>query len=722
MSTTPTIPIPTASPRSTGYKVGDEVSMYGKSFKVAGLRPDGSPILDMEPIATQTAGGTSKKPLSQTTTPQTSTGTFKRGKWLSNRLTSLYDDPTYKRANGDVQNYYKRLAYNKWVVPYYKHIKLDPPSLDNFLKGQGISSGEANLRDSIERQSRQNQKQQLAMVGTTDRAIAGISSLLGHLNEILPVTQLIPSSAFTPLKQFAKTGEDYYDRQAQDMEDRIQDLGGHNVGTRTSQLIASAALFEATGAAKGSNFFKIANPRTAEYSTRLLKSIWNGAVTGLFWGASTGSKPKDLPDDAATFALFGILGATGTKFVQFLRSFTKVAPPSVIQATINDAAKGLLTDGVVVPKQETFDINNVQSNKQAATAGVARILNIMAWQAQHTEEAFLNQRSMITRSVGGGTRGIPATQNIFDEKLVQGAFKKLSEQEQKQVVTKLFSMLSTSQDVAQHDLAKSVAPQLLEEQENNAKQVAPSVAQTQQSINKFIQKTVPNGDVTKMKLGAVLPHHNTDIRSPLQQVSARMSWLRNQLKNEDLIDIDRRTIQKALDDEKKLYKRIKEIQIPKDLSTFIKQGGGDPVGRQPGSDLVLFNDPQTKSTLAMHEKDIVNADSVREHMAQSRLKFSHKENVEIIKTNLYKDAEQKGKDLKAEGFRYAAKKRQLTGELTAKERLAERKKLESNYKGKNVIVKGESGIITGVVFGKIRVKFNDGSIRSIEPEDIQENK
>lgn len=621
MSTTPSIPIPVASPRSTGYKIGDEVSMYGKSFKVAGLRPDGSPILDMEPVSTQATGGTSKKPLSPTTTPQTSTSTFKRGKWLSNRLSSLYNDPTYKRASSDIQDYYKRQAYNKWVVPYYKHIKLDPPSLDNFLKGQSISSSEANIRDRIERQSRQNQRQQLAMVGTTDRAIAGMSSLLGHLSDVLPVTQLLPSQSFDPVRQFAKTGEDYYDRQAQDMEDRIQDLGGHNLGTRTSQLVASAAMFEATGAAKGANFFKIANPRTAEYSTRLLKSIWNGAVTGMFWGASTGTKPKDLHEDAENWALFGILGATGTKFVQFLRAFTKVAPPAVVQSTINDAAKGLLTDGVIAPKQETFDINNVQSNQQAATAGVARVLNIMAWQAQHTEETFLNQRSMITRSVGGGTRGIPVTQDIFDEKLTQGAFKKLTEREQKEVVTKLFSMLSTSQDIAQHDLSKSVAPQLLEEQENNAKQIAPSVAQTQQSVNQFIQKTVPNGDVTKMKLGAILPHHNTNIRSPLGQVAARMSWLRSQLNREGLSGAERLAIQDALDDEKKLFKRVKEIQIPRDLSTFIKQGGGDPVGRQPGTDIIMFNDPQTKSTLAMHEKDIVNANSVREHMEESRANF-----------------------------------------------------------------------------------------------------
>src|SRR5215470_11503164 len=43
------IPKPEASPRAGGYKVGDEITMYNRTFRVSGFRPDGSPMIEIVP-------------------------------------------------------------------------------------------------------------------------------------------------------------------------------------------------------------------------------------------------------------------------------------------------------------------------------------------------------------------------------------------------------------------------------------------------------------------------------------------------------------------------------------------------------------------------------------------------------------------------------------------------------------------------------------------------
>jgi hypothetical protein len=77
-----------------------------------------------------------------------------------------------------------------------------------------------------------------------------------------------------------------------------------------------------------------------------------------------------------------------------------------------------------------------------------------------------------------------------------------------------------------------------------------------------------------------------------------------------------------------------------------------------------------------------------------------------------------GKESKALGMRASARKRQITDQLTPKERASEEKRQKSNYMGKPVEVDGLSGKVVGTSFGKIRVKFEDGSVKSVDPNDI----
>lgn len=75
--------------------------------------------------------------------------------------------------------------------------------------------------------------------------------------------------------------------------------------------------------------------------------------------------------------------------------------------------------------------------------------------------------------------------------------------------------------------------------------------------------------------------------------------------------------------------------------------------------------------------------------------------------------------LKALGMQSAARKRQLTGNLTAKEQAAKDKREASNYVGKPVSVEGRNGTIIGNPFGRVKVRFSDGTESTHLPEKIE---
>jgi N12 class adenine-specific DNA methylase len=73
---------------------------------------------------------------------------------------------------------------------------------------------------------------------------------------------------------------------------------------------------------------------------------------------------------------------------------------------------------------------------------------------------------------------------------------------------------------------------------------------------------------------------------------------------------------------------------------------------------------------------------------------------------------------KAAGMQKAAAMRKLTGNLTAKEQQAKDAYEASNYTGKPVSVDGRNGNVTGVNFGRVSVKFEDGTKSSFAPDQI----
>lgn len=82
------------------------------------------------------------------------------------------------------------------------------------------------------------------------------------------------------------------------------------------------------------------------------------------------------------------------------------------------------------------------------------------------------------------------------------------------------------------------------------------------------------------------------------------------------------------------------------------------------------------------------------------------------------DSVRAGQMRKAAGMQKAAAMRKLTGNLTGRERQAKDSYEASNYTGKPVSVDERNGKVTGVNFGKVSVKFEDGTKGSFAPDQI----
>lgn len=68
---------------------------------------------------------------------------------------------------------------------------------------------------------------------------------------------------------------------------------------------------------------------------------------------------------------------------------------------------------------------------------------------------------------------------------------------------------------------------------------------------------------------------------------------------------------------------LRQADVPQALKDHITAGGGEYKGAMEGTNLLFFNDLQTKSTLAMPSYLIENPEAVSNHMRMSRLEFEH---------------------------------------------------------------------------------------------------
>jgi len=503
---------------------------------------------------------------------------IKRGQWLRNRLNSLYSDPVYSKASPEVQKYYKDRAYDKWVVPYYKHIGEKPISKDTFIGG----GQDPAVRDriAIETLANKSDKEELTILKTSSKFLSGVSNILNFAASFDPT--LLPSERKN-IHEMLSTSENYYDKQAQDLEDRIQDKGGHDLATKVTALGTQAIFFEASGGNAAASALRITNPMFVKTVTPTVKTLWNGAVTGTLWGATTGSKAKELPSDAATFALMD-LGLTKASSV-FFKVFGKFIERSKVVQTVQEAAEDLVAGkGVIRPKVEDFvkaqepteqipglivgkrpdRFSPINVNEQASKVAVAKALNESA------------------QKVAGGD--------------TNGAFKRLSPKEQKALLMRLTMVTKQS---SESTLDSIFSGAMLKDAEEQMKTVVPAAAKIQGEIDQVIKSH--GVDPTEAKLATKLPRHQTTIDSPISHISARMSFLRNQLKaadKKDLIMSEVDTLREALRQEQDLYKQVKARS---QQSTAHGSGGISPEeAKRPGQHYVVS---KGGTTVTRHGKE-----------------------------------------------------------------------------------------------------------------------
>lgn len=534
--------VPAFSPRGH-FNVGDEVSIYGNTVKVVGLRPDGQPIYGAVP-GTST---TSNKPLAPQAKPQ-----IRRGQWLRNRMLELYNDPMYKNASPDVKQYYKEKAYDKWVVPYYKHIGMTPQTKEQFVTGvpeheSGLQSFFNYLTLSGQKYAQARevraQRRETILESAAERSskfLAGVSSFLNWAT-----TSAQETLTGRPVKQTGqepfKVAENYYNQQAQHLDDILEDRHAKGLTSTITDLATQGIFFEASGGAKAAEMFKFANPRTATLGLKMAKTAWNGAVTGMFWAPTTGGKPSDISGDVAGFALLdvGLKASTAAFYKTMGKFFNSEFVNKILESTATKLASG---KGVEIPKEAEFAKGGDVVNQQAAEAGAARVLNEAA------------------QKVNGGSE--------------KGAFKRMSPRKQKALLLRL-SLVAEKAKEMNLDEKQELEATHLSEQEDKNKSVVPVAAKVQEKVDGIIKEA--GLEPTQAKLGATLPHHNTTIDSPLQHISARIAWLQNRLKShvrEDLIMSDVETIKEALRQEKQLYKQAKILQEIREGKRTVSGGSG----------------------------------------------------------------------------------------------------------------------------------------------------
>lgn len=117
-------------------------------------------------------------------------------------------------------------------------------------------------------------------------------------------------------------------------------------------------------------------------------------------------------------------------------------------------------------------------------------------------------------------------------------------------------------------------------------------------------------------------------------------------------------------------------------------------------------------------KHELSGDSLKQYQEAKAL---HDTYVEKAKANPADEMMQKR--AKGSAMELAALKRKLTGELTPRELTVAINKEKTNYVGKQVEVNGKKGTIESPPsFGKFKVKFEDGTVKSFEAADIKDTR
>lgn len=118
-----------------------------------------------------------------------------------------------------------------------------------------------------------------------------------------------------------------------------------------------------------------------------------------------------------------------------------------------------------------------------------------------------------------------------------------------------------------------------------------------------------------------------------------------------------------------------------------------------------------------NERTVPVNDAQSQQLSQAQAAYDQR--VAWAKKTFANDPESRAARIKGAGMEFAAEKRRITGQLTGKEAAKQKAYDTSNHVGKSVTVKGQTGKITGMSFGRVRVKLADGTMATVNPEDLQ---
>lgn len=142
---------------------------------------------------------------------------------------------------------------------------------------------------------------------------------------------------------------------------------------------------------------------------------------------------------------------------------------------------------------------------------------------------------------------------------------------------------------------------------------------------------------------------------------------------------------------------------------------------------------KTRPTLGDIQRRMFGDDFIERNIGQvernsklSQLEAKYKEDIAVIK-NSNLNPQEKASRLKTIGFKYSADKRAIIqgssakpveGGLTPKELQSKQVKENSNYYNKSVIVDGKQATVVSTPYGKVKVKFEDGTYKTVPKEQV----
>lgn len=517
---------------------------------------------------------------------QPSTSTPKRGMFLVNRLNKLYTDPLYKNGDETVKQYYKDKAYDKWVVPYYKHIGENAPTREEFLSGQHKSSNSKlgwyqGIVDKAPGMGyaalKETSKITGGLAGLMSYAGAGIDWIAGSdVDEKqggLKKAGTNDKNLETHLKDvqvYFKTKEDYYDKQLEASNDGHASTWRDNPEQKTAQLVTQGVFFEATGAGKAAKLFQVANPRTAAMLVKMVKSSWNTAVGFGLWSASQGDTPQDIKSSAETGAVLGPLGALGKKitgldkFHDMLTTMFKYGGAESAKPIINDAVGKAATGHGKELVQQYLEEPMSKAELQTKIEDLLKSV-------QATEIANKN------KGVGGltpessiGSSAIAVRLHEMSQDKYTKTFDKLSWIQQRGIINKFLSTdtLGAKLRAEAQPPSAEVLHTMVKEQQDKLNQATPVAAEVDKKVGEFVKSNGNKPEVLKIK--ATMPHHNTTVDSPWKDIQARTSFLKSQLRRYKQGTPEHKELQEAINEEYSLMQEKANKQIDPNRS---KPGG-----------------------------------------------------------------------------------------------------------------------------------------------------